>query len=358
MSAPGSPAALTRWQVAGLVIGLAAIIQCWTWLESRAMPGGAAASAWHEAGRSLLQTAMVLVMGLATLRADRAVAQGMRPLWAQGGALLAGATAAAALYRVTWAAVPWLDPTGTGLAWAHTAKVWLDHLLWGSIFFWVHAAVRERWRAATRMKALQMERSTAQRRAAQMELQALQARVEPQFLFGTLTHIRQLYEQRPHEAGAMLDQLVDYLRAALPHLRETGSTVERELRLARAYLALRWPPVTGRPAAKVQDVPPALRDAPLAPMLLLPLLARLPEAALCAGDPLSIGVRRVDGLLEIHIAPAPPLVGNAEFEDLLADLRERLATLHGEQARLTIENDPELRLVLAVPHEAPSRTDR
>lgn len=340
------------WLTAAAVLGIAAVIQAWGWLES-GLPGAAGAALpgpW--AGRSLLQTAMVLCMAAATLRAEHGVERGWRPLPAHGLALLAGASAAALLHHLAWSTTDWLHPPGAGrpaaLGWLLTTKAWLDHLLWGAICFWVHAALRQRWRAAARMKALQMARSDAQRRAVQMELQALQARVEPAFLFGTLARIRTLYDTQPQQAGPLLDRLVDYLRAALPQLRESSSTLGRELHLARAYLDLKLPPGS----TQVDLVPPELQRTPLAPMLLLPLLARLPVAEPPADTRVAVAAHADAQALHLRItAPGAPLTDRA-FQALTADLRDRLATLHGDRAALHLEPGSGGAIVLTVPLDA------
>src|SRR5258706_13310422 len=64
----------------------------------------------------------------------------------------------------------------------------------------------------------------------------MQARVEPQFLFNTLAQVRELYEHDVAVAGRMLDDLMAYLRAALPHLRHSTSTLGQETALVQAYL--------------------------------------------------------------------------------------------------------------------------
>ena len=64
----------------------------------------------------------------------------------------------------------------------------------------------------------------------------MQARVEPRFLFNTLAQVERLYEIDAQRADRMLDDLIVYLRAALPQLRETTSTLSREIELAKAYL--------------------------------------------------------------------------------------------------------------------------
>jgi hypothetical protein len=50
----------------------------------------------------------------------------------------------------------------------------------------------------------------------------MQARVEPPFLFNTLAQVKRLYEMDATLAQRMLDDLVAYLRAAMPHMRDTS----------------------------------------------------------------------------------------------------------------------------------------
>jgi sensor histidine kinase YesM len=69
----------------------------------------------------------------------------------------------------------------------------------------------------------------------------------------------------------MLDDLIAYLRAALPHLRESTSTLGREIDLARAYLNIIQVRMGERLAFDI-DVPSSARDARMPPMMLLPLI--------------------------------------------------------------------------------------
>ena len=66
----------------------------------------------------------------------------------------------------------------------------------------------------------------------------MQARVEPQFLFSTLAQVQNLYEANAATGERMLDELIAYLRAATPRMRDTSSTLAQEIELARAYLAI------------------------------------------------------------------------------------------------------------------------
>ncbi|HEY4529325.1 MAG TPA: histidine kinase [Luteimonas sp.] len=73
-------------------------------------------------------------------------------------------------------------------------------------------------------------------RAKQAELEALQARIRPHFLFNTLNTGIALLHGRPGEAERLLLDLSDLFRAALAGPAEV--TLEEELSLARRYLEI------------------------------------------------------------------------------------------------------------------------
>ena len=75
-----------------------------------------------------------------------------------------------------------------------------------------------------------------QKKALESHLQLMQAQVEPQFLFNTLRRVGDLYETDRSSADRMLDNLILYLRAALPQMRTSASTLGQEVQLAQAYL--------------------------------------------------------------------------------------------------------------------------
>lgn len=84
--------------------------------------------------------------------------------------------------------------------------------------------------------AFELERSEYERRALDARLGLLQAQVEPHFLFNTLANIRELVDEGSPQASAVLANLITYLRAAVPHLHDSATTLQQELELVRAYL--------------------------------------------------------------------------------------------------------------------------
>ena len=78
-----------------------------------------------------------------------------------------------------------------------------------------------------RLNARELERAQLVRRTQESRLQAMQACIEPQFLFDTLAAVERIHASDPADGGAPIDELIIYLRAALPHLRESASTSPR-----------------------------------------------------------------------------------------------------------------------------------
>jgi LytS/YehU family sensor histidine kinase len=151
----------------------------------------------------------------------------------------------------------------------------------------------------------------------------------------------------------MLSSLIGYLRAALPSMRMSGSTVARELDLAQAYLTVLKMRMGDR-LKFVVETADDLRTAEMPPLVLGTLL----ENAIKHG----LGGLPEGGRIEIRVAHAPATSANGngaprlqlEVRDDgagfagdggtgmgLANTRSRLAALYGDAAALRLErNEP------------------
>ncbi len=78
----------------------------------------------------------------------------------------------------------------------------------------------------------------AERAAIQANLRALQAQIEPHFLFNTLANVVGLIHPQPDTAKLMLEKFIAYLRATLATTREQETTLGREFALMGDYLAI------------------------------------------------------------------------------------------------------------------------
>jgi signal transduction histidine kinase len=96
---------------------------------------------------------------------------------------------------------------------------------------------REAW-AQEQALAFELERSEMARQALDARMRLLSAQVQPHFLFNTLANVQALVETGSPRAPLLLQSLTAYLRAAVPKLDDSATTLGQELELVRAYLAL------------------------------------------------------------------------------------------------------------------------
>lgn len=334
-------AALRRltWRRWLLSLAVAAALLAWMTLESgltsRQLPA-------VDPARVAMHLAMVFCLLPATLLADDAVDRGRAPLTAYTAAVLGGTLAASLLQRPAVGA--WLAAGGelpSAPLRAHPVASFLEYLLWAAIVVWVYANRRRAAAAAARLQAAQLARARVQQRLLSSRLQALQARVEPRFLFNTLDLVRQTYQVDAARAAALLDDLIVYLRNALPQMRLAGSTVARELELVGAYLRILQAQPAGTAPRCYMHTAPGLEDEPLPPMLLLPLVDRLLAETVWGGGDIDVRVETdADaGALRVVVAdhqPRPHRAGPAP--NLPADIDTRLQQLYGGRARLEIDD--------------------
>ena len=194
------------------------------------------------------------------------------------------------------------------------------------------------WRAARKtaehLHAAELDRIRKSRLALESRLQAMQARVEPQFLFNTLAQVRDLYDRNAVPAAKMLDDLIAYLRAAMPHMRDTSSTIGQEIALARAYLDIVRLRLCDRFIVDI-EVPPNIEAARMPPMMLLPLIDHAighDFDAPRAKGAIRIGCAIENGKVTLSVVAAGY---QTERDDGgIQAIRERLAALYGAEASL------------------------
>ena len=202
----------------------------------------------------------------------------------------------------------------------------------------------DRSRAAQNMAELKRKEAEYHRMSQQVteaKLSALQAQVEPHFLYNTLASVQALTEVDPQQANAMTGHLIQYLRNALPKMRESVSTVGQEIELVRAYLNILQMRMGKRLAFEI-DVPPELMEAPFPPLMLPSLVENAIKHGLepqREGGKVTIRATEADGTLRVSVLDT----GRGFAETLgagvgLANIRERLAALYGDKGKLTLES--------------------
>lgn len=193
-----------------------------------------------------------------------------------------------------------------------------------------------------RTRAIEKREQEAQRAALVAELQALQARTNPHFLFNSLNTVASLIHDDPDCAEATLERLSDLFRYALDSSRRTRVSLERELDVVGDYLEVEATRLGARLSWRVEvdpEVVPRLNEVQIPPLTLQPLVenAILHGVALMKeGGEVAVSVHHAAGELTIEVqndvpdrAPDSRGCGTA-----LADLERRLDVFSGGRARL------------------------
>ncbi|MYM28154.1 sensor histidine kinase [Duganella sp. CY15W] len=209
------------------------------------------------------------------------------------------------------------------------------------------AADRRAARAVEEARQKEALASSA-RMLAEARLRALQAQIEPHFLYNTLANVVSLIGPQPAQAQHMLERFIDYLRATLSASRSEEASLASECKLIAAYLDVLKVRMGERLRYRI-EVPDELRQFRIAPMLLQPVVENAiahglepkvegGEVVLSArveGDHVSLRISDTGvGLNET--APRKPGGGVG-----LSNLRERLRSLYGAAAKVELlENQP------------------
>ena len=203
-------------------------------------------------------------------------------------------------------------------------------------------------------KALQADVALAQRDAAQAAQQASEARlrllesqIEPHMLFNTLANLRALISTDAPRALAMLDHLNSYLRATLGASRVGSHSLQTEFDRLRDYLELMAIRMGPR-LVYTLDLPSDLASYPVPPLLLQPLVENALKHGLepqVAGGSIAVAAALASGKLTLSVVDTG--VGLAGLQSGitpagfgLAQVRERLHTLHGSLASLHVAPNP------------------
>jgi len=205
--------------------------------------------------------------------------------------------------------------------------------------------------ALAERKTREAELSDVSRQVTEARLQTLQAQVEPHFLYNTLANVQALNEVDPPAANQMVGHLIQYLRASLPKMRESTSTVGQELELVRAFLNILQMRMGARLAFTV-TAPDELLAYAFPPMMLPSLVENAVKHGL---EPLRDG-GRIDIVVErlqdgsgqtLRVAVKDTGKGLSDQAPQtgsgvgLSNLRERLAALYGGSGRFWITaNEP------------------
>lgn len=211
-------------------------------------------------------------------------------------------------------------------------------------FYWS----REKLAYLQRQAALDaLQREEAEKQLVRAQLMALQAQIEPHFLFNSLANLDGLIATDPQAARRLLQRLIGFLRMSLAHTRAEQCTLRQEFELLRSYLDIQALRFGSRLSYRI-DLPPELAEVEIPPMLIQPLVENAVSHGIepsMEGGTISLSARALrPDAVEVVIADTGVGLGhghgNGKGSGLgLTHVRERLARIFGALAAMQMEEN-------------------
>jgi sensor histidine kinase YesM len=177
--------------------------------------------------------------------------------------------------------------------------------------------------------------------AAEAELKALKATINPHFLFNSLTALNELIKKSPRDAGRMCMSIADFLRHTVRHTETDLITVEEELKHIKNYLEIEKIRLGERLRVQIKREK-AAGNLKVPPLILLPLVENAVKhgiSQIIEGGRIDISIRKLGAhRLEIEVKNpreeiSKRLHGEAKG---LETLKRRIAAYYGNDASLLI----------------------
>ena len=297
-----------------------------------------ALSAWIDYFGECLLMGIPIMVGATLAERWSAGSSRVAGIASAGTAVVAGALVGA-LALVAYYNDDWSEAFG--------ARYWVDVGFWTVLGAGVVAIYGYQKHTATstqRLHQAQVDGIALSKQMLEARLQVMRAQIEPHFLFNTLANVKRLCHTDIVNGLRMLDNLVRYLRAALPQMREADTTLGQEADLVEAFLAVLKIRMGTRLSYRIH-VDASARAVRFPPMMLLTLAENAIKHGLNpspTGGAIEIAATRNNDVLEVRVADTGVGFGVAATGGTgvgLANTRARLAALYGEGAELSLETN-------------------
>jgi signal transduction histidine kinase len=224
-------------------------------------------------------------------------------------------------------------------------------LLFGAIVSYVFFSVARI--SEEKMKRLDMEKVSVE-----TELKLLQSQMEPHFLFNTLSNVLSLMDSDRDKARSMLESFTAFLRASFLTARHRTVTLAQEMDVVKNYLDVFAVRMGARLAYRI-DLPEGLRNVPIPPLLIQPLVENAVKHGLepsIEGGEIALRAERIGDAVRIVVTDTGNGISELGMGNRigLENVRKRLELMYGDRGRLFLEeNKPHgVKVVVEIPYEA------
>ena len=200
-------------------------------------------------------------------------------------------------------------------------------------------------RLRDRARRVELRAQQVHRQALAAQLAALQARVNPHFLFNSLNTVAGLIEEDPDAAERMLLKLSGLFRYSLEGSKTTWVRLAQELSAVRDYLEVETMRLGERLRSEI-EAEAGVESLLVPPLTLQPLVENAVLHAVAprkAGGWIKVRARRNHTSLELSVRDDGPGLGHSPHRGSgtsLSDLEERLRMAYAGEAKLERVSDP------------------
>jgi two-component system, LytTR family, sensor kinase len=184
------------------------------------------------------------------------------------------------------------------------------------------------------------------------QLDALEAKINPHFLYNSLNSIAGLIHEKPDKAEEMTIQLSKLFRYTTGRNEENFHTIEDELEIIKAYLAIEQVRF-GKRLSYTIDCEEVILNHKIPRFLLQPLVENAIKHGISkiahAGE-IKVEIKQINSNIFIKIHDNGPDFGEAVGGGFgLRSIKEKLKIVYGEKANFEVKNEPEKAVIITFP---------
>ena len=223
---------------------------------------------------------------------------------------------------------------------ADYASFFLGTASMGAIYLgllaWFYLRAQDTERSAAALSDVQLAGLRVTQAVAQDRLKTIQSHVDPDFLFSALSYVQAEYQRDAIKAQAALDDVIAFLRAALPRPHADDRTFADEIALTQSFLRLAALIERRQFELRISFADPASESAAFPPDMCLPLVRAM--ASLIAPDQsMHLSGRVVESRFQVTLVM--PLISQKEcalatMATAVSAAKQSLAGIYGSDAAL------------------------
>lgn len=223
----------------------------------------------------------------------------------------------------------------------------LSYIFYGVIPSFVGCAFYSFWSRSTSLNRKISEQEyqllTMEKLKTKAQLTALEARINPHFLYNSLNSIAGLIHEDQDKAEDMTVELSKLFRATTGRNNKSNHTIGEEISLVKSYLAIEQMRFGDRLKYKI-DVEEKLNEKLIPRFLLQPLVENAIKhgiSKIASDGEVKVTIKEIEENIQIDIHDNGPNFGESISGGYgLKSVKEKLSLIYGNDASLEISNDP------------------